>query len=97
MKPAVFRAEAEAELKAAADYYEMERPGLERDFRVAVETAVRRIRETPERWAPLSQDTRRFRLRRFPYSIVYTILSPHILIVAVPHHRRRPGYWKNRL
>ena len=55
MKPAVFRAEAEAELKAAADYYEMERPGLERDFRVAVETAVRRIRETPERWAPLSR------------------------------------------
>ena len=97
MKPVLFRIEARLELEEAVAYYESRRVGLGADFREKAEAAVGRISETPERWSPLTNDTRRFLLRRFPYSIVYTMLPTHILIIAVAHQKRRPGYWSGRI
>lgn len=39
---------------------------------------------------------RRYILRRFPYSIIYQVTADDLLILAVAHHRRRPGYWADR-
>lgn len=39
---------------------------------------------------------RRFEMKRFPYSVVYTIVGKEIRMLAVAHHRRRPGYWRQR-
>jgi len=36
-------------------------------------------------------------LRTFPFSIVYLDDPDSIRIVAVAHHKSRPGYWKSRL
>jgi hypothetical protein len=33
---------------------------------------------------------------RFPYRVVYRNRPDEIVVVAVAHLRRRPGYWKNR-
>lgn len=33
----------------------------------------------------------------FPFGILYTIEADFILIVAVMHFSREPGYWKKRL
>jgi hypothetical protein len=33
---------------------------------------------------------------RFPYSIVYKQDPDKIVIVAIAHQRRRPGYWQRR-
>lgn len=97
MMPLRFHPEALAEADEAAGYYEARKPGLGLDFRKAIEVAVRRIEQTPERWPPLTPRTRRFRLRRFPYAVVYAILPDRISVVAVAHDKRRPGYWKDRL
>ncbi|MBA3346286.1 MAG: type II toxin-antitoxin system RelE/ParE family toxin [Gemmatimonadales bacterium] len=35
-------------------------------------------------------------LRRFPYSLLYRIETDRIYVLAVMHHRRRPGYWTDR-
>lgn len=35
-------------------------------------------------------------LRRFPYSVIYIIAPDEIIIVALAHHSRRPGYWGRR-
>lgn len=35
-------------------------------------------------------------VRSFPYSAAY-ILEPRLVIVALVHARRRPGYWVKRL
>ena len=37
-----------------------------------------------------------FRLRRFPFSLIYTVMGDQLRILAVAHHSRRPGYWRNR-
>jgi hypothetical protein len=48
------------------------------------------------RAAFLWYSTRRFLFRRFPFSLIYFIQETSILVVAVAHGRRKPGYWNNR-
>jgi len=36
-------------------------------------------------------------VRRYPYSIFYLIEDEVVEIVAVAHHKQRPGYWLGRL
>ena len=97
MRPLLFLPEAKAELDEAERYYEARRPGLGFDLRREVELAANRIQENPERWSPFTERTRRFRLRRFPYSVIYLILPNHLYVIAVAHHKQRPGYWRTRL
>lgn len=97
MKPARFHPEAQLELEEAIAYYEARSPGLGRNLRKKVESAVLKIQESPLRWTPAEQGTRRFMLRRFPYSLVYLELFDHLWLVALAHHKRRPGYWRKRL
>jgi toxin ParE1/3/4 len=33
----------------------------------------------------------------FPYAVLFSIEEDYILIVAVMHCRREPGYWRNRV
>ncbi|WP_233787150.1 hypothetical protein [Dulcicalothrix desertica] len=44
----------------------------------------------------IDEDVRRCMTRRFPYGILYTIEQHYILILAVMHCSREPGYWKSR-
>jgi hypothetical protein len=36
-------------------------------------------------------------VRGFPYLVVYRVGAHDLLIVAVAHAKRRPGYWARRL
>jgi toxin ParE1/3/4 len=62
----------------------------------AIEDAIFRIRESPNRYATIDEDIRRCMTRKFPYGILYTIEQDYILILAVMHCSREVGYWKNR-
>jgi plasmid stabilization system protein ParE len=62
----------------------------------AVEDAVYRIPESPDRYAVIDENVRRYMTRKFPYGILYTIEKDDILILAVMHCSREPGYWENR-
>ena len=66
-------------------------------FIEAVEDTIRRILESPERWRVLDEDVRRCLTYVFPYGVLYTIEAEFILIVAVMHCSREPGYWKRRV
>ena len=86
------------EFAAAVQWYEQQRPGLGGEFFEAVSDTTTRVHNHPEIGAPLSADqrTRRVLVNRFPYQVVYRVLPHEIVIVAVAHVKRRPGYWKNR-
>jgi plasmid stabilization system protein ParE len=48
--------------------------------------------------APLiGRRVRRFILSGFPYDMIYVASADEIVIVAIAHHSRLPGYWKGRL
>jgi plasmid stabilization system protein ParE len=88
---------AEAEFLHAVEGYEDARPGLGAAFVAELERATRRIALFPPHGSPYLGGTRKVVLRRFPFSIVYLDEPETPLIVAVAHHRQKPGYWQNRL
>ncbi len=92
-----FHPEARLEYREAAAFYAARRPGLGAAFTVEVEAALKRILEAPEQWRVIEQDVRRCLTHVFPYLILYTIENDFILIIAVAHGSREPGYWKQRI
>jgi toxin ParE1/3/4 len=92
-----FHPEALEEYNEAGHYYARQQPGLDLQFIGCVERAIELILEDPLRWHPFDEDIRRCLTRVFPYGILYTIESDFVLIVAIAHCSREPGYWKHRV
>jgi toxin ParE1/3/4 len=73
-------------------------PGAERDgseaFRSEVIDAIDRLADTPLSWPADDDGNRKRMLRRFPYSVWFEVLESTVTVLAVAHHRRRPGYWR---
>jgi hypothetical protein len=67
------------------------------NFESAIEQAVERVRESPQRWPIYFEDFRRYTVRQFPFSLVYWDFSSETVVFAVAHGRRRPGYWMDRV
>ncbi|MCC7419912.1 MAG: type II toxin-antitoxin system RelE/ParE family toxin [Planctomycetaceae bacterium] len=56
-----------------------------------------RIADDPTSYPCLVGPYRSLRVRRFPYRLIYLVEDPDlILILAVAHTGRRPGYWQRR-
>ncbi len=36
-------------------------------------------------------------MKRFPFLIVYALFTDRLVVIAVAHTRREPGYWRERL
>jgi toxin ParE1/3/4 len=89
--------EALEEAEAAARWYAERSATAAAAFTEEIDTAEAAIVGLPEAWPLFDHGTRRYLLRRFPFSVVYRIEARRILIVAVAHARRRPGYWRSRL
>jgi toxin ParE1/3/4 len=92
----VFHPEALAEYSDAVQYYAEQRREIAQAFINAIEDAIFRIKESPNRYAAIDEDIRRCMTRKFPYGILYTIEQDYILILAVMHCSREVGYWKDR-
>lgn len=89
---------AAKEYVAARRWYERRREGLGLRFAFAVNAALEKIEEAPERWPKFSETYGWVKTSRFPYVLYYHIVRPDlVLVVAVAHARRRPGYWRKRL
>ncbi len=93
------RDEAEQELEQAFDYYEAQRRDLGQEFLDEYVQGTHKIVEAPLRWPadPVSADVHRYRLDRFPYTLVYRVQQNECTIIAVAHAKRKPGYWTDRL
>ena len=89
--------DARLEFRDAIAYYQDCRDGLGLEFSREIYSSINRIAETPLLWSKLSDNSRRFLTKRFPYSIIYQALDDEVLIVAVAHQSRKPGFWKDRL
>ena len=97
MRATRFLLPAEIEMVEAAVYYETQVGGLGAAFLAKVKTAVRDVAARPEAWPVVRNDTRTRLVHRFPYAVLYRLDPEEIVIVAVMHQRRRPGYWLGRV
>jgi len=87
--------EAFLELDDAVRYYEQQREGLGLEFLAEIRATIARILSNPEQFPILTRNARRARIHRFPYGVVYRTTND-IVVLAVMHLHRKPGYWKHR-
>jgi len=92
-----FHPEARLEFRESAAFYKERDEGLGFAFAKEIESVLTMIQAAPERWRCIEEDVRRCLVQRFPYGLLYTIEPDFILIVAVMHCSRKPGYWRNRV
>ena len=100
MKRARYHVEARDELRGAILHDEDERTGRGVQLEEAVRRVVRRIQLLPmsaPRWPRLQGEIRRAKVRRHPYLVVYAVLLDQLIVLAIAHTSKRPGYWRERI
>lgn len=88
-----------AELEHETSWYEHRQSGLGRELAAVVDDAVRRIVLTPALF-PIVPGRPRFHrviLHKFPFSLVYMLRDGNVVIVALAHAKKQPGYWARRI
>lgn len=90
------------ELQSAVDWYERRETGLGERFVQEYERCLDLIVERPdsfglEPYARGGGEGRYLTFHRFPYRLISTVSHNTLLLVAVAHASRRPGYWHGRL
>lgn len=91
-----FHPEARDELFEAQEEYENQRPGRGERFTKAVHRLCELIDGQPELFAKIDDRRRIASVDRFPYGIVYEITHFGVVVIAIAHLHRRPGYWRTR-
>jgi plasmid stabilization system protein ParE len=97
MKRLIIGSAAELEYTEAIQFYDSRREGLGLAFVEEVEVAAGAIRRHPKSGLELVPGIRRKLLAKFPYALIYEEIGEEILVLAVAHLHRRPGYWLDRL
>ena len=92
----VLALEAREELREATQWYAERSAPVARRFVAAYRHARDLVAQSPERWPQLEGDIRRVGFSKFPYSLLYVVEQDRVLVLAVKHDRRRPGYWRGR-
>jgi hypothetical protein len=72
--------------------------GLGYQCAIEIVAAVERIKANPGMWPIMDHQVRRCLVHRFPYSVIYSVdeQKSELLILAVMHLHRQPGYWSDR-
>ncbi len=97
MKPARYHPHARNELISSALFYDERNQGLGERFLKAVEATETMIRRHPRLGTPFEAGTRKLRIKKFPYAMIYKEYPEFIKVFAVAHFSRKPGYWAGRV
>lgn len=94
-----FHPAADQELWRAIAWYDEREAGLGNELELDVYDALELIVEHPNAWRswPDLPDVRVFPIGRFPFSIPYVIDRDRVVVLAIAHGKRAPGYWRSRL
>lgn len=79
-------------------YYESCQAGLGERYLLAFDAAMSVVCKAPDRFkVEFPPAIRKYHVPGFPYSILYRVVDSDIEVLVVAAHRRRPGYWLDRL
>lgn len=94
---AILHPEAEQEFIEALGHYQTISPELGTRFYDVLSVLLQEAGEHPRRYRLYEPPVRRLMARGFPYAVLYVEKADRVLILAVMHLKRQPGYWRNRL
>tara|TARA_R110002072_G_scaffold977_18_gene8099 strand:+ start:720 stop:1034 length:315 start_codon:yes stop_codon:yes gene_type:complete len=102
MKQVKIGTDAAIELEEAASWYEKEQPGLGNRFLSAFEHALDLLSEPHPPLTPVDGNAgtlgaQKLLLHKFPFSVIVKETKYMIIVVALAHHSRKPGYWRSRV
>jgi toxin ParE1/3/4 len=92
-----FLPEAQIEFYDAAEFYEGREIVLGIQFMAEISEVCATIQAHPLLWREREGGFRRVNCPVFPYYIAYFIRGSTVVVAAVAHGSRRPGYWSDRL
>ena len=81
---------AKDDLEIAFAWYERQRRGLGFDFLDCVEAALQNVIDNPEMYRKRYSNFRGCVIRRFPFTVFYTIESDEIVVHSVFDSRQNP-------
>jgi plasmid stabilization system protein ParE len=96
MLPVDYLAAARRDFDEAFDWYAARSSDAAVGFVNEVNTALARMASDPERFAAVDNQHRQCPVSRYPFRIIYRVSGERVLVVAIAHAKRRPGYWKDR-
>ena len=82
---------AKGDLQIAFQWYESQQRGLGLEFLNCVEAVIKTIQDMPKLYAKHHVNFRRALVRRFPFSIFYTIEKEEIVLHAIFDNRQDPA------
>jgi plasmid stabilization system protein ParE len=93
----LFHRLAAGEYRSARNWYRERSAEVAERFSIAVDHAVSRIAKDIDTLPVLTGQYRYVRVNRFPYILVFRLVDrDEVVVVAVAHTSRRPGYWRGR-
>jgi plasmid stabilization system protein ParE len=92
----IFSDAASAEYDHALNWYRAKNERTADRFNAAVRKAIAHIQRLPDSGLPVGRGRRFMATSRYPYYLVYRVLSDRIVIAAVAHNRQSPGRWRRR-
>jgi len=93
----VFHPIVAIELQDAIVWYETISAQLANKLKAELKSCFELILTNPFICQVVAVDYRLFHLKRFPYSIVYSISEDTIFVYSFFHTSRNPDVWKNRI
>lgn len=89
---------AVVEIDAAVDWYEARRPGLGTELEDEIDSTLGLLLEYPLAAPPWRgrTDRRVAILDRFPFTLPYQVGETGLVVLALAHTSRHPGYWARR-
>ena len=96
--PVIFNPAARLEFEQAVLWYEHQRPGLGREFKLEVKLALKKAHANPGRFQPTCGRARKIRLHRFrKYAIYFAVKDDAFAVLSVFHASRNPAELEPRL
>ena len=92
----IIRAEAEADISAAAIWYQKQQSGLGDEFLIGIQTAIESAAANPRQYPRLRRkpEVRRVMAKRFPYRLFFVLRPDAIVVFRVLHSARHDREWK---
>ena len=92
-----FDVAAREEFDNAFDWYAHRSIGAAIGFASEVDAAVELITTYPNRYPGTYAGCQCCALGRYPYLVIYYQTQDKVIVVAIAHAKRNPGYWRDRL
>ena len=96
MLPVDYLPAARRDFDESFDWYAERSLSAALGFVDSVDAALSTISADSERFQAVDNVHRACPIKRFPFRIVYRVARDRIVVVAVAHAKRRPGFWRKR-